>query len=183
MQEFTYKFFDIPNLENIQKSVWNMIKDDWKEKQLYLTIPLGVLPNPICEAINSFHDWNDVREVSLIIVQPYSEHAIHVDMGPITKTKYCFNIPIKNPEETTTHFYELKESKKGKFSFVDGVPVFSYQEADLIEIDKFVCNRPCFFNTQIPHNVKNNGGTIRALITIRCNTPFNFDKIFADIKT
>jgi hypothetical protein len=182
IEDFTYKFFDIPNLEAIQNKFWDKIPLEYKSQQTYIEIDTDRIGNfiPLIEAVNLFHNWDDVYKVAIIIVQPYSHHQIHKDIGPfIETTKFVFNIPIKNFEDTYTFFFKLKEERNPKFDIKwKDVDMMTYERSDVDEIDKFVCNRPCFFNTQIPHKVQNFGDTIRALISIRFKTPFNFEKIF-----
>lgn len=184
MQDFTYKFFDIPKLEQIQNSIWNNIPDRYKKLQLYVSADMKLMSKctQLVDAINTFHDWNDVYTIGIIIAQPYSSHNIHTDSGfPLVQNKYCFNIPIKNTEDTWTIFYKLKEGKSAEFvKQMHGDPYLKYNELDVDEIERFICTRPCFFNTQIPHKVSNPRDKVRALITVRCRTPFNFNKIFAD---
>jgi hypothetical protein len=181
-QDFLYKFYDVPNLEKIQKTIWNHIPDNYKKLQLYVSADLKLMQKckELVEAIDSFHSWDDVYTIGIIIAQPNSAHNIHTDSGfPLVQNKYCFNIPIANTENTDTIFYKLKEGKKAQFTTQKhGDPYLKYDEADVEEIERFVCIRPCFLNTQVPHKVLNPLNSVRALITVRCRTPFNFEKIF-----
>jgi len=184
MKDFTYKFYDTPNLKTIQDDVFEIIlkldsghlltKDTYQESRpaIFEKVPLLV------EFINTFHHWEDIASIAVIVVMPGSKHLIHRDLGPMPNIKYCMNIPIKNFEYSMTKFYKLKEGKKEQIMWAGGIPLANYNLEDVFMIDGLWCNRPCFFNTQIPHGVSNDGTLPRVLISIRPRTPFNLETIF-----
>jgi hypothetical protein len=184
MEDFTYKFYDTPNLKTIQDDVFEIIlklNSGLLTQQTYLELKPAIFEKvpSLVEFINTFHNWEDIDGIAIIVVLPKSEHLIHRDIGfNILKSKYCFNIPIKNFEYSITKFYKLKEEKKEQITVIGGVPLAHYPSEDVIMIDGLWCNRPCFFNTQIPHGVSNNGDLPRVLISIRPRTPFNLEIIF-----
>lgn len=184
MQNFNYKFYDLPNLEIIQGKIWNNIPVEVKNKQAYMSVDKKQLAKckELVEGFNSFHDWNDIHDIGLIIVQPKSHHDIHTDSGLLLRHyPYAFNIPIQNTENTWTVFYKLKEGKSGQLVLQPhGDPYYIYSDTDVEEIERFNCTKPCFLNTQQPHQVINGREEIRALISIRCRKPFDFDKIFPE---
>jgi hypothetical protein len=151
-----YQYVDMPNLEEISKKVLEKIPDFHKDNSAYKS-----------------YDKKFFGEIEILKESVEKlKLPIHIDYGPVEKTKYSLNIPVYNCEKTYTVFYKIKEGaqlekKSAGINYYNG-----YKESDVEEIDRIYLNKAAFFNTQVPHSAINPTNEPRIILTMRSDKPW-----------
>ena len=169
-----YQYVDMPNLEEISKKVLEKIPDFHKDNSAYKSYDKKFFGEIeiLTESVETLKPWNEIFDVAIVSTKHNSKLPIHIDYGPVEKTKYSLNIPVYNCEKTYTVFYKIKEGaqfekKSAGINYYNG-----YKESDVEEIDRIYLNKAAFFNTQVPHSAINPTDEPRIILTIRSDKPW-----------
>jgi hypothetical protein len=170
-----YKFIDLPNLNLIAERILKHTPDDYKQKDMYKTLPVDFFTacKPLVDAVETIKPWSDIFSIGMITVKPHSKLPIHTDLGQVMETKYALNIPIYNCEKPYTVFYRPKDNIIPREAFQEHGDSFThYRDDEVIEIGRMHLYKAAFFNTQIPHGIVNPTDESRIIISLRSKTSF-----------
>lgn len=178
-----YKKLDVPNLEKLQRD-------------LLLLVPVELLRNPrvhfpedqsgffkikeLCDLLDRFGMDHNKTLLGYFICIPNKSVPLHIDFGP---PEYSLNIPLKNCDNTFTHFYKTDREPVLIPSHVrNGVtyhPHYSFADVKSEVVETFESNIPCVMHIKTPHSVTNDTGNIRISALIRCSDNDHMRNIFS----
>jgi hypothetical protein len=166
-----YKKIAVPNLERLQQALLSAIPDDVvcnprvyfsEEQDKFRSI------KELQDLLDSFNMDYDKTFVGYFVCPPHVPGLLHIDFGPV---EYSMNIPLKNCDNTFTHFYKTdKEPILVPGRIFNGVTYHSHYSFAGIKsevLESFESNIPFIMHIKTPHNVTNNTDNLRINALIR----------------
>lgn len=179
--DFTYKFVDIPNWQQVAKEVEKRIPTNLYEIHGFLDVePHVLLPaKGLIDLIKYFSPLNNLRQFAVVNLLPgksVDDFPIHIDN---IDYPVVLNIPVYNCDKVPTKFYKFKrEIQLQSFQMYteNNREIINYQYCPphlMEEIDSFCLSEPAFINNWIPHTAINLTDDRRTMFNIRFKRPID----------
>jgi hypothetical protein len=91
--------------------------------------------------------------------------------------RYSINFPLRNCNETSTHFYKIVDtSKDSSVQYHNLEGEYGIDPTVCEEIDRYYLTEPVIMNVKVPHRVHNPLPTIREVMCFRFDNDMQLDK-------
>jgi hypothetical protein len=178
-----YQKLNVPELPLIQKELLEYINrypDDVFDESATSEYchSVGIKDFPILSGFLLPRLKLPLQYINILIVPPVSNFNIHLDGNNELHQKVVITIPIKNYEESVTHWYDHKDIKEeyiwSKFCANDKPPYNGYtinfikEEIVLQPIASTTVDKVTLMRADWYHGVENSMNENRIVIVIRC---------------